>query len=164
MKKGIALLILGLMAWSGFALAGDAVQVQRVISYAEDADVRQAVVDECALQTKIPVFLSKYSKKSVTLVDGDLSMEGRRLELSITNAFASGGGAWSGAKSVTVKGQLFDGDVVIGDFVATRYSTGGFFGGFKGTCSIVGRCGKAIAKDISQWLKNPTKGAALGDA
>ncbi|UTA48475.1 hypothetical protein L1F30_02765 [Simiduia sp. 21SJ11W-1] len=164
MKTGIILLLATLLACSGVAFAGDAVQVQRVIGYAENAEVRQAVVDECELQTKIPVFLSKYAKKDVALVDGELAAEGRRLELVISNAFASGGGAWSGAKSVTVKGKLYEGEALVGDFIARRYSTGGMFGGFKGTCSIVGRCGKAIAKDIAEWLKNPTEGARLGDA
>ncbi|MBB3167147.1 hypothetical protein [Simiduia aestuariiviva] len=164
MKIGLMAALAALLAWSGATLAGDAVQVKKVIAFAETAQVRKAVVDECELQNKVPAFLAKFARKSVSLVDGDLSATGRRLEMEIVSANASGGGAWSGAKSMTVEGKLYEGDTLIGDFVATRYSTGGVFAGFKGTCSIVGRCAKSIAKDISEWLQNPTKGAYLGDA
>ena len=41
---------------------------------------------------------------------------------------------------------------------------GGAFGGFKGTCSILGRCIKAIGADIAKWLANPTMDAMLGNA
>ena len=51
----------------------------------------------------------------------------------------------------------------IASFRAKRFSTGGAFGVFKGTCSIIGRCTKAIARDISDWLKHPVDGAELGD-
>jgi hypothetical protein len=86
------------------------------------------------------------------------------LELTISQVHAPGGGAFSGAKSMTVKGVLRDNGKEIGSFTATRYSGGGVFGGYKGTCAIVGRCAKAIGKDIAQWLEDPKKGSELGDA
>ena len=84
--------------------------------------------------------------------------------MAITEVTAFGGGAWSGAKWMTVKGTLVENDKPIASFRAKRYSTGGAFGGFKGTCSIIGRCTKAIAQIIAEWLKNPVDGARLGDA
>ena len=42
-------------------------------------------------------------------------------------------------------------------------SGGGVFGGYKGTCAIIGRGARAIGRDISTWLGNPTDGAELGD-
>ncbi len=51
----------------------------------------------------------------------------------------------------------------MGSFVAARYSTGGAFGGYRVTCSILGRCIKALGKDIAGWLKSTTMDAALGD-
>jgi hypothetical protein len=40
---------------------------------------------------------------------------------------------------------------------------GGAFGGFKGSCSVLGRTVKALGKDIAQWLVQPAKGSQLGD-
>jgi hypothetical protein len=40
---------------------------------------------------------------------------------------------------------------------------GGFGAGFKGSCTVLYRCQHAIAEDILEWLKNPTKDARLGD-
>lgn len=158
MKKTIALLA---MVLANMALAE--VQVKQEIAFTSTDAAPQKVQDECGLQTDIPKYLSKYAKKEVVLVD-ELNPEGRRLELEISHAYAPGGGAWSGAKYVEVRGQLMEGETQVGSFTGSRYSTGGMFGGFKGTCSIVGRCGKAIAKDIAEWLKNPTENALLGDS
>jgi hypothetical protein len=86
------------------------------------------------------------------------------LILEIVSAVGGGGGAWSGPKSVTVKGELREDGKVIGSFTASRFSGGGAWGGFKGTCSIFGRCIKVLGEDIAAWLKKPTMNAALGNA
>ena len=36
----------------------------------------------------------------------------------------------------------------------TRNSGGGFGGGYKGSCSVLGRCTKALGKDIAGWLRD----------
>jgi hypothetical protein len=65
---------------------------------------------------------------------------------------------------MTVKGELYDRGKQIGSFRAKRYTTGGAFGAFKGTCSIIGRCTKTIGEDIARWLAAPTQNAIIGDA
>jgi hypothetical protein len=65
---------------------------------------------------------------------------------------------------MSVKGELFDKGKQIGSFRATRFSGGGAFGGFKGTCAIIGRCSKTLGSDIAGWLGAPTQNAQLGDA
>ncbi|MBI3171217.1 MAG: hypothetical protein HYZ32_01320 [Hydrocarboniphaga effusa] len=67
-------------------------------------------------------------------------------------------------KGVTVTGKLFQNGKQTGSFVATRKSGGGAFGGFKGSCAVLGRCSETIGKDIAKWLAAPTEGAKLGDA
>jgi hypothetical protein len=131
------------------------------IPFAAGIDVPEAVKKECQLGVKVISFISAFGKKGV--VQGDAGT-GQYLDMEITNVFAPGGGAWSGPKWMEVSGTLKEGDKKIASFRAKRFSTGGAFGGFKGTCSILGRTTKAIGKDISIWLKNPTDGAALGDA
>lgn len=161
MKVIPSLLAAVLAAASHLALA-TGVQIKQEIAFADGA-TSQKVQDECGLQRDIPKFIAAYAKDGVTLVE-NFDTAGRRLELTITNAYAPGGGAWSGAKWVEVSGTLYQGDQQVGSFISSRYSTGGMFGGFKGTCSIVGRCGKVIGKDIAAWLKNPSENAKLGDS
>jgi len=162
-ENRIALLLAALVVLAAGPALAQTVQVPRSIPFAENADVREKVKDECALQTKIPTFLAEFSD-SVELVDGAPATSGRSLQIEITAVHAPGGGAFSGPKSVSVKGTLMEDGQAIGDFRATRYSGGGVFGGYKGTCAVAGRCAKAIGKDVAGWLANPSKGALLGDA
>ena len=138
------------------------VKVLRSIPFDADA-ASQKVQDECELQNKVPHFLDAYSER-VELVDGSLGKSGRILELTITEVHAPGGGAFSGPKWMTVEGVLRDNGREVGSFTASRYSGGGVFGAYKGTCAIVGRCAKTLGKDIASWLENPQKGSKLGDA
>ena len=159
---GIACAAILFSGVSGVASA-EGVKVLRSIPFSKESDAPQKVRDECQLQTKIPQFLSTYSS-GVTLVDDSLGKSGRSLALEIGAVHASGGGAFSGPKTVTVTGTLRENGKKIGNFVATRYSGGGAFGFYKGTCAIAGRCAKALGKDIADWLKNPAVDSRLGDA
>ena len=138
------------------------VKVLRTIPFDGDA-ASQKIQDECELQNKVPKFLDAYSER-VELVDGSLGKSGRILELTITEVHAPGGGAFSGPKWMTVEGVLRDNGREVGSFTASRYSGGGVFGAYKGTCSIIGRCAKTLGKDIAGWLENPQKGSKLGNS
>jgi hypothetical protein len=146
---------------SGAAQAGG-IQVLKTIPFAEGSGAPQKVKDQCQLETKVPSFLAEYAS-DVELVD-TLGKQGRVLELEITHVQAPGGGAFSGPKRMTVTGTLRENGAAIGNFVAERFSMGGAFAAYKGTCAIVGRCAKAIGKDISDWLQSPGKDSRLGDA
>jgi len=68
-----------------------------------------------------------------------------------------GGGAWSGPKAITVNADLLDASgKVIRHTKINRWSMGGMFGGFKGTCSILDRSAAAIGKDLSRWVRDPS--------
>jgi hypothetical protein len=170
-KPGARIAILAAVAASLLALAApqdaaaEPVKIRRSIPFATNAAVPPAVRDQCALQTKVPEFILEAAGGAVELVDGAPNrLKGRVLELEITEVHAPGGGAFSGPKWMTVKGDLYDRGKSIGSFRAKRVSTGGAFGGFKGTCAIVGRCSKAIGQDIAAWLGSPSANALLGDA
>jgi hypothetical protein len=153
-----------LLLTAGSAPAGEgSVKVLSSVPFEDEDVASKKVRDGCELQTKVPHFLSEYSDK-VELVDGPLGKSGRVLELKITAVHAPGGGAFSGAKSMTVEGVLREKGAEIGSFTATRFSGGGVFGGYKGTCAIIGRCAKVIGKDIAEWLEDPKKDSELGDA
>jgi hypothetical protein len=139
----------------------------RSVPFADDSMASADVKASCTLDTRLPEFVKKAAKRGIKVVISDEPLEnaeGKVLRLEIVHVLGTGGGAWSGAKSVTVEGELTENGEVIGSFTAARYSGGGAFGGFKGTCAILGRCIQAIGKDIAGWLKNPTMNAMLGNA
>jgi len=141
--------------------------VARSVPFAENSMASADVKASCTLDTRLPQFIQEAAKRGIEVVISDEpleNVEGKVLQLRIIHVLGTGGGAWSGAKSVTVEGELIENGEVIGSFTGSRYSGGGAFGGFKGTCDILGRCIKALGKDIAGWLRNPTMNAMLGNA
>lgn len=117
---------------------------------------------ECPTGTQIASFLDRGSRRVQV---GAVPSAGHYIDMAITEVHMPGGGAWSGPKWLEVTGTLHEGDGdAVASFRAKRFSTGGAFATFKGNCSIIGRCARAIAKDIAAWLRNPIDGAELGDA
>ena len=141
--------------------AAETIGIPAEVPFHPDADVPDRVREQCNLGTKVAEFITRYNRD---VEFSDTPGEGRYVEMSITEVFAAGGGAWSGPKWMEVTGTLMENGEKVAGFRAKRFSTGGAFGGFKGTCAIIGRCTKALGKDIGNWLKNPTDGAELGDA
>jgi len=141
--------------------------VSGALPFAEGSGASSEVKSDCKLESKLPKFIRSAAKRDVTVTvttEPLDDVDGKVLYIEFTHVLGTGGGAWSGPKAVTVNGELREAGEVIGSFTSTRYSTGGAFGGFKGTCSILGRCVKAMGSDIAKWLKNPTMDALLGDA
>lgn len=161
---GILVVLLSLFCVGFFATSASAsgVSVQRNISFASGSNATDAVRRECKLEERIPAYLVQYDP-SVTLVDNVKSAKGRTLHLEISDVYAPGGGGMTGLKRVVVTGKLYENGKLIGSFRDQRTSTGGYWGGYKGTCGILQRCAKAIGKDIATWLKNPTKDASIGE-
>lgn len=146
--------------------SGPALVVQDAIPFSEDAEVREAVRSECQLPEKLSRFIKEYASdySSQILSDPAKAPKGAQvLTVEIYNVMGGGGGAWSGGKSVSIKGTLEQDGKTIGSFKGRRYSGGGVFAGYKGTCSIMGRCVKALGRDVAEWLRHPTQNAILGD-
>jgi hypothetical protein len=68
------------------------------------------------------------------------------------------------SKAATVNGTLYNNGKKVASFTARRVSGGGMWGDFKGSCSVLNRVTKVVAKDIANWLESPVDGARLGDA
>ncbi len=147
------------------------VAIVDAVPYAANSGVTTAVMAECLINRQLPEFIESYASGYDIAVVRDSKkatqkskVSGKILELEFSQVYGMGGGAWSGAKSVTVTGTLKENGKTVGSFVGTRVSGGGAFGGYKGTCSILGRCVKALGDDIARWMKAPTMNARLGDA
>jgi hypothetical protein len=142
--------VLGLPA---FGNAAD-VKVPRKIGFAKDARAREAIREQCELQTVIPEAVASGSANA-ELVDGR-----GNLSFEITEAHGPGGWVFSGPKWLEVSGKLSRGGKTY-RFRAKRYSA---FDPFGGVCSILQKCGRAIGGDIAAWSESPTDNAEIGDA
>lgn len=137
------------------------------IPFRKGTHVPTAVRQECALGLNLSKFIDSAADDHDYNIQQKAELKkakGRVLDIEITEVYGLGGGAYSGHKSVSIQGTLKDNGKVVGSFTGKRYSGGGFWGGFKGTCSILGRCVKALGNDVALWLENPYKDARLGDA
>ena len=95
------------------------------------------------------------------LVD-TLPSSGRVLELEIADAVEMGN-AWTGRqKGLVIQGRLLDNGAPLGSFRGRRMTSGGFFGGYKGTCSFLGRCAKRLGSDVADWLVAPAENSNIG--
>jgi hypothetical protein len=163
-KLSFLTLVLAMLVLPLAARAANVLVVPPEVPFAAQ-DVPDAVKAECNVPTKISDFIQEYSKGVFDKVEVGKSddKDAKVLEAKVVDIEGRGGGAWSGTKFITVEGTLKQGGKTIGTFRAKRYSGGGAFAGYKGTCSILGRCTKAIGKDIALWAANPTMDARLGD-
>lgn len=78
------------------------------------------------------------------------------LRLQITHVLGVGGGAWTGPKATTVSANLIENGKVTRHTTINRWSVGGVWGGFKGSCSILDRTTIVISKDLSRWVRDPS--------
>lgn len=170
MDKRIAVAVaalIGIVAPAGAGAQGPTVIVGNTAPYMDQGIIPKGILAECKLPEQVIDMLQEHAKnEGITVVRGDDAVKagkGRILIVEIVSA-SGGGNAWTGKSNmVSVKGRLTENGADLGNFSATRSSGGGAFGGFKGGCSILGRCAKALATDITKWLKNPTKDARLGE-
>jgi hypothetical protein len=150
----------------GVQHTGTGTLIIKPISFNKDAYIRDAVKQECNLDEKLVQFIEQNAAGQYGNIVTDSktgSADTQILTIEIGDVQGAAGGAWSGAKSVVLKGSLSQNGKVLGDFKARRYSGGGMFGGYKGTCAILGRCVKTLGKDVAEWLARPTPQAVLGD-
>ena len=145
---------------------GTGTLIIKPIGFNKDAYIRDAVKQECDLDGKLVQFIKENAAGQYANIVTDSNTEpadAQILTMEIGEVQGAAGGAWSGAKSVVVKGSLSQKGKMLGDFKARRYSGGGMFGGYKGTCAILGRCVKTLGRDVAEWLAHPTPQAVLGD-
>lgn len=139
-------------------LAETTIALDRNVPFTETLSVKPAVRTKCRLQTNLPVYISKYSKK-MAQIDDNAAESAAYLKMEISDVRTAGGGLFSGPKWMEVKGTLINDGVAGPSFRAKRVTTKGAT-----ACRAAGACAKAIAQDISAWLKDPVDGAQLGDA
>jgi len=129
-------------------------------TYGANSGVTDNVRNECTLEHKVAEYIVEAAPGASV---GAAGTPGRVLAVEITTVIGAGGGAWSGAKSLELTGTLTENGAPIGTFRGRRSTSGGAFGGYKGTCTLLHRDAKALGQDIAGWLAAPTMNALLGE-
>ena len=160
--RPLSVLLFAASLWPLLGHAAGTLSIAKKAPFEKGIHIPEAVRAECALEQKVADYVREAvsGEHQVQVVDSiSVKTAGRALGLTITSVLAPGGGPWSGPKSVTVKGVLWDNGKQIGNFTARRHTTGG-----GGTCGMLARDAKEIAHDIAKWLGSPGKDDMLGDA
>lgn len=142
-------------------MAATATRLEIPVTYHPNAGVVENVRKECHIEEMLArhvggVLGKLNSTGSGTLESSDDPAGDRILRLQITHVLGVGGGAWSGPKAITVMAELLENGKVMRQTKINRWSAGGVFGAFKGTCSILERSAVAIGKDLSRWVRDPS--------
>jgi len=155
------LLLTALCLSSTAAFAKGPVLLETPITYLPDAGVVQSVKDECKIEDMLARHVGGVLRKidktdNVTIASGSDAGDADVLRLQISHVLGVGGGAWTGPKAITVVASLVQGGKVVRQTKINRWTTGGMWGGFKGTCSILERSATAIGKDLGRWARDPS--------
>ena len=135
------------------------VYLETPVTYAPNAGIVDKVKEECKpdemFAREASPFFAKLSQGEGTVAADAATRDQSRVRVQITHVMGVGGGAWSGPKSMSIEATLVENGKAVRTTKLTRSTTGGAFGGFKGTCSLVERCAKALGKDVAQWANDP---------
>ena len=169
MQQKSLLLVLSIYVLLSLNVVAQAQEISmaKLTKYESDNDIPLKIINECtSLGTKLSKFTQSYAKKKgiqINLVDSVSTSSGKTLKVEISDAVSAGNAFIGHSKYVAIKGSLWENGKKIGSFRGRRSSGGGAFGGYKGSCSVLGRCVKTLGKDIAGWLANPVDGARIGE-
>jgi len=133
------------------------IAINQTVQYQNEAIIAAKIRTECTnlgpklvASTEAAVQKNGWSVIKKDVIDG--TSDGVSLKLTITNAHSSGNAFIGHHKSVSIIAELFKDGKLIDTYVGDRNSSGGFGGGFKGSCAVLERCVNTLGKDVSEWL------------
>lgn len=144
------------------------VTVREFIPFKKDARISPNIKAECIINEQLSNFIRTYGSENniaVNRVDSiNTAGEGHVLSVEIVDAVSRGNPFLGHRKFTEVSGTLYENGKEVASFTGARFSGGGAFGGFKGSCSVLGRTVEALGKDIAFWLEDPIDGQHMGDS
>lgn len=151
---------------SNIETQGKTIYIKSITPYAKGNRIAENIKAECRINQQLAEFIQKYSQeKGLTVKFKDnIGANDLYLDVQIDDAISQGGAFRGHNKFTAISGTLVQGKKSFGSFQAARVSGGGMWGGYKGSCSVLGRTVDTLGKDVSAWLYSPINGAKLGDA
>jgi hypothetical protein len=146
-----------LLAACAAAHAADGVKLLTPVSYASDSAVVPKVREACKLEQRLAEDVGSQLAGTTETTQGDV------VRVSIVDVMGVGGGGWTGPKAVSIRVDLLKDGQVARSTHLTRTTTGGAFGGFMGTCSMLERDTKVLGKDVASWVASGADGGSKTD-
>lgn len=128
------------------AAHADGIKLLTPVTYAAESSVVPKVREACKLEERLA------SDVGGALAGTTDSTQGEVVRVSIVDVMGVGGGGWTGPKAISLKVDLLKDGKVERSTHLTRTTTGGAFGGFKGTCSMLERDSSVLGKDVAKWV------------
>jgi len=151
---------------SSMNLQGKTVYIQGSSArYASHSRIANNIKRECKITTQLITFIKEAAQQNGVNIKvvNSIPSGALALKVEITDAISQGNAFIGHNKFTAISGRLKKSGRTIGSFLAARRSGGGFFGGYKSSCSVLGRTVKALGQDVGKWIVHPTKGDELGD-
>ena len=126
-------------------------------------DRRKSIEDQCQLQVRLPAAIAQQAARrgiKLRLAPVDEELKGKVLSIVIEGVLGAAGGAWTGTKTLVLRGELRQDGALVASFVAREQQTALT----QNTCESLLTCGQKIAGHIAKWLKKPVLKARLGSA
>lgn len=147
-----------MLSVGSFSAAAEPVKIALYTPYAEDAKIASNVLTECTqLGAKLSNFLKQFAGKRkievIQVTELDTAASGLVLDVQIDDAVSAGNAFTGHAKFMQATGVLYRDGERLAETTYTRNSMGGMFGGYKGSCAVLGRNSKALGKDFATFLK-----------
>lgn len=134
------------------AAHADGVKLLTPVTYAAESAVVPKVREACKLEERLTADVGSQLAGTTDQPQGDV------VKVSIVDVMGVGGGGWTGPKAISIRVELMKDGKVARSTHLTRTTTGGAFGGFKGTCSMLERDSTVLGKDVAKWVASSAYG------
>ncbi|NMH65353.1 hypothetical protein [Shewanella salipaludis] len=141
------------------AHAGDIV-ILFDVPFANENHIADNVVEECSdIGKQFSASVIKYAHSNNLKISSAATLpeSGKVVQLSIDNVYSAGNAFIGHRKSATVSARYLVDGKEVAHTEKTRNSGGGFFGGFKGSCSVLAHTVNTLGSDVAKWLKQQTQ-------
>lgn len=156
MRTRVVCVFSAFLGISAACQAGDKIFVQVPALLDPAAPIVESVKRECGVELLVGNHVFQKVNERIgaaeQIQDVERPAADKILRLTILSVQGVGGGAWSGAKAITIRADVTQGGQVLRSTVLRRQSRGGAFGGMSGTCTIIERVAIALGEDVAGWL------------
>jgi len=141
------------------------IYIKQGTTFAKDSNIASNIKQECNLPAKMDKFLKIYgAKNNINFINKkNPTSKDTVLIVNITSAYSAGNAFIGHRKYVSVSGNLTQNGKTLSSYKAARKSGGGFMGGYKGSCSVLGGSIKRLARDTAEWAVSKPNNARIGD-
>jgi hypothetical protein len=144
----------------------DPIHTASLIAEKDEDALSETVRNECKWAEYMPTLVADTyntskdpAPRAKLIVEPGTKKEASRrtLFLMVTHSHVIGGGGFSGPKWVGMKGQLYDGELLVADFTVLRKA----YKAVMDTCGQMHSISESLAEKISSWLLDPQFDAEL---